>query len=65
MTSSNYSSYKSARNKVTSELRKAKYDYKKDLTSRINSDNKIFGATLDPKPKLNRQCANFKPKLVD
>ena len=42
MTSSNYFNYKSARNKVTSELRKAKYNYEKDLSTRINNDNKIF-----------------------
>ena len=52
MTSSNYSNYKSARNKVTSELRKAKYNYEKDLSTRINSDNKIFWSYVRSKTKV-------------
>ena len=52
MTSSNYSNYKSARNKVTGELRKAKYNYEKDLSTRINSDNKIFWSYVRSKTKV-------------
>ena len=38
----NFNRYKQARNTVTTELRKAKYNYEKDLSAKIKTDNKIF-----------------------
>ena len=42
MSDKNYDAYKTARNKVKTELRKAKYDYEKDLAGKIKTDNKLF-----------------------
>ena len=41
-TNRNYEVYKAARNKVKSDLRKAKYNFKKDLANKIKTDNKLF-----------------------
>ena len=40
MTDRNYNNYKIARNKVKSDLRKAKYEYEKDIATRIKTDSK-------------------------
>ena len=42
MTNKNYETYRSARNQAKAELRKAKYEYEKDLASKIKTDNKLF-----------------------
>ena len=44
MSDRNYDAYKTARsrNKVKTELRKAKYDYEKDLASKIKTNDKLF-----------------------
>ena len=41
-TEENYTLYKSARNEVITELRRSKYNYEKDLATRIKTDNKLF-----------------------
>ena len=41
-TEENFNIYKSARNRVTAEIRKAKYNYEKNLSAKIKTDNKIF-----------------------
>ena len=38
----NYDAYKVARNEATLQLRKSKYSYEKDLTTRIKTENKLF-----------------------
>ena len=38
----NFNRYKIVRNIVTAEIRKAKYNYEKDLSAKIKTDNKIF-----------------------
>ena len=50
-TDENYSSYKTERNKVVSELRKSKYYYEKDLAARIKTDNKLFWSHVRAKTK--------------
>ena len=51
MTDRNYEIYKSVRNKVKSDLRKAKYDYENDLANKINTDNKLFWTYVRSKMK--------------
>ena len=41
-TKENFNIYKSVRNRVSAEIRKAKYNYKKNLSAKIKTDNKIF-----------------------
>ena len=41
-TEENFNIYKTARNRVTAEVRKAKYEYEKNLSAKIKTDNKIF-----------------------
>ena len=47
----NYAQYKIARNLVISELRKAKYDYEKDLAAKIKTNNKLFWGYVRSKLK--------------
>ena len=47
----NFSSYKVERNKVVTELKKSKYHYKKDLATRIKTDNKLFWSHVRAKTK--------------
>ena len=42
MTNRNYDTCKSARNQAKAELSKAKYEYEKDLSNKIKTDNKLF-----------------------
>ena len=51
MSDRNYDAYKTARNKVKTELRKAKYDYEKDIASKIKTDNKLFWSYVRSKMK--------------
>ena len=51
MTDANYKAYKSARNNVKTELRKAKYSFEKDLASKIKTDNKLFLSYIRSKMK--------------
>ena len=51
MTDANYEAYKSARNNVKTELRKAKYIFEKDLASKIKTDNKLFWSYVRSKMK--------------
>ena len=47
----NYYQYKIARNKVISELRKAKYYHEKNLAAKIKTDSKLFWAYVRSKLK--------------
>lgn len=51
MTQENYDVYKSARNNVITELRRAKYMYEKDLTAKIKDENKLFWSYVRSKTK--------------
>ena len=51
MTNRNYDTYKSARNQAKAELRKAKYEYEKDLSNKIKTDNKLFWSYVRSKMK--------------
>ena len=51
MSDRNYDIYKSARNKAKAELGKAKYEYERDLASKIKTDNKLFWSYVRPKTK--------------
>ena len=50
-TEENYTQYKAARNEVITELRRSKYDYEKDLATRIKTDNKRFWSYVRSKIK--------------
>ena len=41
-TDENFNVYKVAKNHVTAEIRKTKYEYEKNLSAKIKTDNKIF-----------------------
>ena len=47
----NYNQYKIARNKVISELRKAKYFHEKDLAAKIKTNRKLFWGYVRSKLK--------------
>lgn len=47
----NFQRYKIARNIVTAEVRKARYNYEKDLAAKIKTDNKIFWSYVRQKTK--------------
>ena len=42
----NYDAYKVARNAATLQLRKSKYSYEKDITTRIKTENKLFWSNV-------------------
>lgn len=48
---SNFEQYRIARNKVSTELRKSKYQYEKDLASKIKDNNKLFWSYVRSKAK--------------
>ncbi|MCG8047037.1 MAG: reverse transcriptase domain-containing protein [Candidatus Thiodiazotropha endolucinida] len=50
-TDSAFNNYKAARNKVTLQLRQAKYNYEKSLATKIKTDNKIFWKYVRNKTK--------------
>ena len=39
---SNISSYKNSRNEATSVIRSAKFEYEKDICSKVNNEPKLF-----------------------
>ena len=47
----NYAKYKVARNTVTNKIRSARYQYEKNLASKIKTDNKIFWNYVRSKTK--------------
>ena len=47
----NLQQYKAARNKVSSELRKAKYLYENDIALKIKDNNKLFWSYVRSKSK--------------
>ena len=50
-TPKNYTKYKQARNLVTAELRRGKYNYEKNLAARIKDENKLFWGYVRSKCK--------------
>ena len=63
MSQDNYDKYKNSRNIVTSELRKAKYMYEKDLTAKIKTDNKLFWGYVRSKTKTKTAVSNLTNSL--
>lgn len=63
MSQDNYDKYKNSRNIVTSELRKAKYMYEKDLTAKIKTDNKLFWGYVRSKTKTKSAVSNLTNSL--
>ena len=47
----NYDHYKAARNRVTAELRNAKYNFEQNLAAKIKTDNKLFWSYVRSKQK--------------
>ena len=58
----NYNNYKAARNRVTYELRHAKYNYEKELSSKIKSNNKIFWNYVRSKSKIKSSVSKLQMK---
>ena len=58
-TDSNFKLYKEARNKVSLELRKAKYSYEKDLASKIKDNNKLFWSYVRSKTKTKMSVSKL------
>ena len=54
--------YKAARNTVTYELRHAKYNYEKELASKIKSNNKIFWNYVHSKSKIKSSVSKLQMK---
>ena len=57
---SNFNKYKQARNCVVKELRKSKYRYEKDLTTRIKSDSKLFWSHVRSRTKTKSTIGALK-----
>ena len=51
----NFTNYKIARTSVVKELRKSKYNYEKDLATRIKTDSKLFWSHVRAKTKQSQQ----------
>ena len=58
-TDSNFKLYKEARNKVSLELRKAKYSYEKDLALKIKDNNKLFWSYVRSKTKTKMSVSKL------
>ena len=56
MNEQNYELYKQARNKVTTEIRRSKYNYEKKLASKIKTDSKLFCTNLN---ELKQACGSL------
>ena len=56
----NFTNYKIARNSVVKELRKSKYNYEKDLATRIKTDSKLFWS--QNQNKVNNRCLKNRPQ---
>ena len=50
-TNQNYEIYKESRNIVKAEMRRSKYEYEKDLTTKIKTDSKLFWSYVRSKQK--------------
>ena len=50
-TNQNYEIYKDARNRVITEMRRSKYDYEKNLATKIKTDSKLFWSYVRSKLK--------------
>ena len=50
-TNQNYEIYKESRNMVKAEMRRSKYEYEKDLTTKIKTDSKLFWSYVRSKQK--------------
>ena len=55
----NFQQYKAARNKVSSELRKAKYLYEKDIALKIKDNNKLFWSYVCSKSKIKMSVSKL------
>ncbi|MEW8548552.1 MAG: reverse transcriptase domain-containing protein [Candidatus Thiodiazotropha sp.] len=57
-TSPNYEMYKQSRNRVTTEMRRSKYEYERNLATKIKTDTKLFWSyirsNLKTKSKLSQ-----------
>ena len=60
MNEQNYELYKQARNKVTTEMRRSKYNYEKNLASKIKTDSKLFWSYVRSKLKTKTNLNQLK-----
>ena len=60
----NYDHYKAARNRVTAELRNAKYNFEQNLAAKIQTDTKLFWSYVRSKHK-KPFYSNFRLKMVN
>lgn len=58
-TSQNYEIYKQARNKVITEMRRSKYDYEKNLATKIKTDSKLFWSYVRSKLKTKGELGQL------
>ena len=56
----NFTNYKIARYSVVKELRKSKYNYEKDLATRIKTDSKLFWSHVRAETKTKSTIASLK-----
>ena len=56
----NFTNYKIARNSVVKKLRKSKYNYEKDLATRIKTDSKLFWSHVRAKTKTKSTISALK-----
>ena len=60
MNEQNYELYKQARNKVTTEMRRSKYNYEKNRASTIKTDFKLFWSYVRSKLKTKTNLNQLK-----
>lgn len=60
MNEQNYELYKQARNRVTMEMRRSKYNYEKNLASKIKTDSKLFWSYVRSKLKTKSNLNQLK-----
>ena len=58
-TNRNYEIYKHARNKVICEMRRSKYDYEKNLATRIKTGSKMFWSYARSRLKTKRELGQL------
>ena len=58
-TDQNFEIYKVARNRVTTELKKSKYYFEKDLAARIKTENKLFWGYVRAKTQTKTIVGNL------
>ena len=56
----NYEDYKESRNRVITEMRKSKYEYEKNLASKIKTDSKLFWSYVRTKLKTKGKLGQLK-----